>query len=70
MSTETLSGDSFLINLPIKPINTKAREQAPIVSPDGKYLFFTSDRFPQKSRDVFWVDAKIIDKLKPKGIDF
>ena len=47
-----------------EPINTKAREKAPIVSPDGKYLFFTSDRSPQKSRDIFWVDTKIIDKLK------
>jgi Tol biopolymer transport system component len=32
----------------------------PHVSFDGKYLFFSS------RGDIYWVDAKIIDKLKPK----
>jgi Tol biopolymer transport system component len=29
-------------------------------SPDGKYLFF------MKSRDIYWVSAKIIEELRPK----
>jgi hypothetical protein len=28
-------------------------------SPDGRYLFF------MKHRDIYWVDAKIIEELKP-----
>ena len=30
------------------------------ISPDGKYLFFSVDD------DIWWVDAKIIEKLRPK----
>jgi hypothetical protein len=29
------------------------------ISPDGKYLFF------KRESDIFWVDAKIIEELKP-----
>ena len=32
----------------------------PSVSPDGKYMFFESNH------DIYWVDAKIIEDLKPK----
>ena len=35
----------------------------PYVSPDGKYLFFNSGR--NGNYDVYWVDAKIINDLKP-----
>lgn len=36
------------------------------VSPDGKYLFFLSDRpGSAKERSVYWVDAAIIDDLRP-----
>jgi Tol biopolymer transport system component len=31
----------------------------PKISPDGKYLFF------KRGGDIYWVDAKIIDELKP-----
>lgn len=34
----------------------------PSVSPDGKYLFFA------RHGNIFWVDAKIIEKLKPKEL--
>ena len=68
-------------------INSPAMDQAPMVTGDGKYLFFSSCRVkpidysnkyfcyqtivealnhPQNgSSDVYWVDAKIIDGLKP-----
>lgn len=45
-------------------VNSNVLETTPVVSPDGKYLFFIS----QKDRDVgnvYWVDARIIEELKP-----
>jgi len=45
-------------------INSKADDRFPLVSPDGKYLFFISDR--TGNSDIYWVDAKIIEELKPK----
>ena len=48
-------------------INTPARESSSIVSPDGKYLFFMSRR--NGIGEFFWVDAKIIEELKPKEIN-
>lgn len=49
------------------PINTKVYEYCPMVSPDGKYLFFS--RFFEGTADIYWVDAKIIEKLKPKELE-
>ncbi|OGU61888.1 MAG: hypothetical protein A2V66_13535 [Ignavibacteria bacterium RBG_13_36_8] len=46
------------------PINSDADEMAASVSPNGKYLFFHSDRMG--SADIFWVDASFIEKLRPK----
>jgi Tol biopolymer transport system component len=71
-------------------INTSAWEQFPCISPDGKYLFFTSTgrdgrRIPDKPltyedfkkvhtspknglSDIYWVDAKIVEDLKPEDL--
>lgn len=49
-----------------EPINTKEMERFPAVSPDGKYLFFTRDT-PGSDEDVYWVSAKIIDRLREKN---
>ena len=68
-------------------INSFYKDMAPIVTSDGKYLFFSSNRrkalnmadknltyqniidalnSPQNgSQDVYWVDAKVIEELKP-----
>jgi hypothetical protein len=46
-------------------INMGGHERFPIVSPDGKYLFFL--RVGDGS-DFFWVDAKIIEDLKPDEV--
>jgi len=68
-------------------VNSSAAEICPSVSPDGKYLFFTSYRTPHSeysetalkyeekirilnspgngSGDIYWVDAGIIEELKP-----
>ena len=47
-----------------EPINTSSLEYCPMVSPDGKYLFFTSRR--RGNDDVYWVDATIIDNMRSK----
>ena len=41
-------------------INSRELDYCPMLSPDGKYLFFTSKR--SGSGDIYWVDAKIINK--------
>lgn len=48
-------------------INSKFTERFPKLSPDGKYLFFGSDRnlMPgAEGTDVYWVDARVIEDLK------
>jgi hypothetical protein len=64
-----------------EPINSPADENRPFVTLDGRYFFFTSDRVVQNadfadmrvdlrpgngSRDVYWVDAAVIDQLRPR----
>ncbi|RZM85066.1 hypothetical protein C3B51_01370 [Pseudoalteromonas rubra] len=51
-------------------VNTAAEEGGPQVTPDGKYLFFNRMVKPkgeagEAQSDLFWVDAKIIDDLRP-----
>ena len=46
-------------------INATGTELIPKVSPDGKYLFF--QRKVGGNTDIFWVDARIIEALRPKG---
>ena len=59
------------INLGDK-VNTAASDFAAHVTSDGKYLFFNRDVGKIKPTDeyedvnMFWVDAKIIETLKPK----
>ncbi|QSX35671.1 TolB-like translocation protein [Shewanella sedimentimangrovi] len=54
-------------------VNTKAEEGGAQVTPDGKYLFFNrmvpqagSDGEPQS--DLYWIDAQIIEQLRPKTL--
>ncbi len=51
-------------------INTASAENYPSVSPDGKFLFFdrrSGERVNgQKQVDIYWVDAQIIETLRPK----
>jgi hypothetical protein len=49
-----------------KEINSEYTDYCPMLSPDGKYLFFTSTR--TGNGDIYWVDAKIIENLKPKEL--
>lgn len=55
-------------------INTAASESFPSVSPDGKYLFFNSNRkskiTPHQPEhfygNIYWVSTKIIEERRPK----
>lgn len=51
-------------------VNTDAWEAAAIVSPDGKYLFFNRtvglNSNGDSNVDIMWVDAGIIEALRPK----
>ncbi len=55
-----------------KEINTKASEFGARVTPDGKYLFFNRNTGKVKPTDkyedvdIFWVDAQVIENLRPK----
>ncbi len=44
-------------------INSSGYDWIPFVTPDNKYFFFNSDK--SGNADVYWVDAKIIEELKP-----
>jgi len=46
------------------PINSPETDYCPMLSPDGKYFFFTSKR--TGNGDIYWVDAKIIEDLRSK----
>lgn len=53
-------------------VNTEAEEGGPQVTPDGKYLFFNRIVTPATKKakphsDLYWVDAKIIEQLRPKS---
>lgn len=46
-------------------VNSKFyRTYRPVLSADGKFLFFT--RREQKGSSIYWVSTRIIDKLKPE----
>jgi hypothetical protein len=50
----------WLAPVPLPPtVNTPEGELCPVVSPDGRYLFF------MRSYHVYWVDAAIIEDLRP-----
>ncbi|HSQ35662.1 MAG TPA: ankyrin repeat domain-containing protein [Candidatus Binatia bacterium] len=42
-------------------INTKANENCAILTPDGKFLFYTS------AGDIYWVSAEVIEALRPRA---
>ncbi|MCW8093288.1 hypothetical protein [Alteromonas sp. ASW11-130] len=49
-----------------KEINTPASEFAAQITPDGKYLFFNRSS-DDGNLDTFWVDARVLDKLRPSN---
>jgi Tol biopolymer transport system component len=49
-----------------KTINSDKYDYCAILSPDEKYLFFSSSR--SGNGDVYWVDAKIIEELRTEHL--
>lgn len=47
------------------PVNTPSQEICPMVSPDGRYLFFNSYR--SGNADNYWMDASVIEELRRGG---
>jgi hypothetical protein len=48
-------------------VNSEGFEARPYVTPDGKYLFFTSNREEsQGGKGIYWVNAKLIETLRGK----
>jgi len=47
-----------------KQINSPRSENRPYITNDGRFLFYTSSR--KGNRDIYWVDAKIIEEFKPE----
>lgn len=44
-------------------VNSGVMDLCPVVTPDGKYLFFTSRR--TGNGDIYWVSSKIIENFRP-----
>ncbi len=44
-------------------VNSTGHDLAPYVSPDGRYLFFVSQR--ERLNGIYWLNAAIIHKLRP-----
>jgi ankyrin repeat protein len=47
-------------------INTSGHDERPYITEDGKYFFYTSTK--SGNLDIYWVDAKIIEELKPEEL--
>lgn len=45
-------------------VNSEFSEYGATITPDGKYLFFTSNR--NGSEDIFWISIKAIEELRSK----
>lgn len=48
-------------------INSSGHEYCPAISPDQKYMFFTSN--VRGTEDIYWVDAAIIDSIRFKDLN-
>jgi Tol biopolymer transport system component len=55
----------FPVNMGNK-VNTELTERFPVVSPDGKYLFFMRQT---ETQDFFWVSTAFFDDLKKESIE-
>ena len=47
------------------PFNSSSEEATPTLSPDGKYLFFASNRDSGKFPDIYWVDFTALQAALP-----
>ena len=51
---------------PGEPIATEANEICPMLSADGRYLFFNSSR--RGNDDNYWVEASFIEDLRREAL--
>ena len=51
------------INLGAKINSDKYKTYRPVISPDGRFLFYS--RTEKKGADIYWVSTKIIERLRP-----
>lgn len=47
-------------------INSSSQDDFATLSPDGNYLFFSTDRDSKGNCDIYWISTNMIKKLKPK----
>ena len=47
-------------------INSSGFDYTPMLSPDGKYLFFTSTK--TGNGDIYWIDSRVIEAFKPEEL--
>jgi hypothetical protein len=47
-------------------VNSAKSEYGASISPDGKYLFFTSTK--EGTEDIYWISSKIIEDLRPNDL--
>jgi Tol biopolymer transport system component len=58
-------------------VNSDMKDEYPYLSPDGKYLFFNSNRIsalndapiPDGPGNIYWVDAAVIEDLRPRPVE-
>jgi Tol biopolymer transport system component len=50
-----------------EPINSDGYDFCAMLSPDGKYLFFT--RNIEGNGDIYWVDAGVIETMRSRALD-
>lgn len=60
-----LNNPPAAINLGDK-INTGFEDAFGSITPDGKYFFFVRS-FGGDKADIYWVDAKVIEELRPSS---
>jgi hypothetical protein len=47
-------------------VSTERTERFPVVSPDGKFLFFVRDDYKQ---NIYWVSTKILEKYRSESLE-
>ena len=49
-------------------VNSNFTETCPSITPDGKYLFFSRYNEEGELPDIYWVNAEVINKVKPESL--
>jgi hypothetical protein len=49
-----------------KDINSPESDYSAVFTADGKYIFFSSRRNPDRNADIYWFDSKYVEELRRK----